>query len=122
MVYLDITHLNVDYFYNSSGTSLGPIQADLAAESMADNMNKTVSTSVTEIAAALAEEDTTPADEKSLREAQENGEYPGTGGFLPYGFSGVIAGVGVSPPSKETGALKFVSRGEVKPRHFFCPQ
>ena len=92
MVYLDITHLNVDYFYNSSGTSLGPIQADLAAESMVDNMNKTVSTSVTEIAAALAEEDTTPADEKSLREAQENGEYPGTGGFLPYGFSGVIAG------------------------------
>ena len=92
MVYLDITHLNVEYFYNSSGTSLGPNQADLTAESMVDGMNKTVSTSVTEMAAAMAEEDTTPADEKSLREAQENGEYPGSGGFLPYGFSGVIAG------------------------------
>ena len=67
--------MNVEYFYNSSGTSLGPNLADLADESMVDNMNKTVSTSVTEIAAALAEEDTTPADEKSLREAQANGEF-----------------------------------------------
>ena len=91
MVLLDINHLNVEYFYNSSGTSLGPV--DLVLESTNDNMNGTASaTTVTEIAATLSEENTTPADEASLREAQENGEYPGAGGFLPYGFSGVIAG------------------------------
>ena len=27
-----------------------------------------------------------------FKKAQENGDYPGKGGFLPYGFSGVIAG------------------------------
>ena len=109
MVYLDITHHNVDYFYNSSGTSLGPIQADLAAESMADNMNKTVSTSVTEIAPALAEEDTTPADEKSLREAQENGEYPGTGGFLPFSkgvFEFVFGNVGLGYVATSFGKVR----------------
>ena len=64
----DITLENVQFFYDSDGTSLVDPNKGL------ESLNISTSSNETEIM-ELAETD-----------------WPGTGGFLPYGFSGVIAG------------------------------
>jgi len=66
----DINATNVEWFYASDGKSLAN-----------PNLNFTTSLNV-----STSEASTQQADQ--LTEA----EWPGTGGFLPYGFSGVIAG------------------------------
>ena len=64
----DITLENVQFFYDSDGTSL--VDPNKGLESL------NISTS---------------SNETEIMELSET-EWPGTGGFLPYGFSGVIAG------------------------------
>ena len=64
----DINADNVQFFYDSDGTSLVDPNLDT------QDLNISTSSNVTEI-----------------MELSET-EWPGTGGFLPYGFSGVIAG------------------------------
>ena len=64
----DITLENVQFFYDSDGTSLVDPNKDL------ESLNISTSSNETEIMELSGT------------------EWPGTGGFLPYGFSGVIAG------------------------------
>lgn len=83
-----ITHENVEFFYASGGTSLvNPNATELS-------LNVSLTEGVTQAAATTS----TPADtdgprtEEQMRQDQREGKHPGSGGFLPYGFSGVIAG------------------------------
>ena len=64
----DITLENVQFFYDSDGTSLVDPNKDLESLNISTSSNET-----------------------EIMELSET-EWPGTGGFLPYGFSGVIAG------------------------------